>query len=54
MISITTRISSADSDNLDRVVGQKNYLNRSDAVRDYIRRGIREDMKEESEMNEKE
>lgn len=52
MISITTRISNSDASNLDRIVDAKSYLNRSDAVREYIRRGVREDMKEGSENSE--
>ena len=45
-ITISIRIPEAVVDDLDRVVKANRYMSRSDAVRDYVRRGTRDDLKE--------
>lgn len=52
MVNVSIGMSSADLHALDTVVRKKKFLNRSDAMRDYIRRGLREDLG--SERNEEE
>jgi len=44
MVNVSIGMSSADLRDLDTVIRKKKFLNRSDAIRDYIRRGLREDL----------
>ena len=44
--TLCTRFPEAIVGDLDKAIDQKRYMSRSDAVRDYVRRGIREDLKE--------
>lgn len=52
MVKMSFEISSSDRCDLDAVIRKKKFMNRSDAMRDYLRRGVREDLG--SESNEKE
>lgn len=45
-ITLCTRFPEAIVGDLDKAIDGKRYMSRSDAVRDYVRRGIREDLKE--------